>query len=47
MGGIGEFAIITASLSLANQNERINYIEQWLSEEYPEIKLVASQSSET
>jgi rhamnose transport system permease protein len=46
MGGKGEFAIITASLSAANQNEWIKYINQRLAEKYPEIKLVAIQPSE-
>src|SRR5438445_26773 len=46
MGGKGEFAIITASLSAANQNEWIKYIKQRLAEKYPDIKLVAIQPSE-
>ena len=46
MGGKGEFAIITASLSAANQNEWIKYIKQRLSEKYPDMKLVAIQPSE-
>jgi len=46
MGGKGEFAIITASLSAANQNEWIKYIKQRLTEKYPEMKLVAIQPSE-
>ncbi|MGB7207133.1 MAG: substrate-binding domain-containing protein [Pyrinomonadaceae bacterium] len=46
MGGKGEFAIITASLSAANQNEWIKYIRQRLTEKYPEMKLVAIQPSE-
>ncbi len=46
MGGKGEFAIITASLSAANQNEWIKYIKQRLAEKYPEMKLVAIQPSE-
>ena len=35
MGGQGEFAIITASLSAANQNEWIKYIKRALAEKYP------------
>ncbi len=46
MGGKGEFAIITASLSAANQNEWIKYIKERLAEKYPEMKLVAIQPSE-
>jgi rhamnose transport system permease protein len=42
----GEFAIITASLSAANQNEWIKYINERLAEKYPEIKLVTIQPSE-
>ena len=46
LGGQGEFAIITASLSAANQNEWIKYIKQRLAQKYPEVKLVAIQPSE-
>lgn len=46
MGGKGEFAIITASLSAANQNEWIKYIKQRLTEKYPEMKLVTIQPSD-
>lgn len=46
MGGKGEFAIVTASLSAANQNEWIKYIKQRLTEKYPDMKLVAIQPSE-
>ena len=46
MGSKGEFAIITASLSAANQNEWINFIRQRLAEKYPEMKLVAIQPSD-
>jgi len=42
----GEFAIITASLSAANQNEWIKYIKERLSQKYPDIKLDAIQPSE-
>jgi len=42
----GEFAIITASLSAANQNEWIKYIKARLAEKYPALKLVAIQPSE-
>lgn len=46
MGGKGEFAIITASLSAANQNEWIKHIKARLAEKYPDLKLVAIQPSE-
>jgi rhamnose transport system permease protein len=46
MGGKGDFAIITASLSAANQNEWIEFIKKRLAEKYPEMKLVAIQPSE-
>ena len=46
MGGSGEFAIITASLSAANQNEWIKFIKQRLTEKYPDMKLVAIQPSD-
>jgi rhamnose transport system substrate-binding protein len=41
LGGKGEFAIITSSLTAANQNEWIKYIKQRLEEKYPDIKLAA------
>ncbi len=46
LGGRGEFAIITASLSAANQNEWIRYIRARLAARYPELKLVAIQPSD-
>ena len=46
MSSRGEFAIITASLSAANQNEWIKFIRQRLAEKYPEMKLVAIQPSD-
>ena len=42
----GEMAIITASLTAANQNEWIRYIEQRLATAYPAMKLVAIQPSD-
>jgi rhamnose transport system permease protein len=42
----GEFAIITASLSAANQNEWIKHIKARLAEAYPEIRLVAVRPSD-
>jgi len=42
----GEFAIITASLSAANQNEWIKHIRARLAEKYPEMRLVAIQPSD-
>ncbi len=46
MGSKGEFAIITASLSAANQNEWIKFIRQRLAEKYPDMNLVAIQPSD-
>lgn len=46
MGGKGEFAIVTASLSAANQNEWIKYIKERLAAKYPDMKLVAIQPSD-
>ena len=46
LGGKGEFAIITASLSAANQNEWIKHIKSRLAEKYPDLKLVAIQPSD-
>jgi rhamnose transport system permease protein len=37
LGGKGKFAIITASLTAANQNEWIKYIEKRRAEKYPDI----------
>src|SRR5437764_8340569 len=42
----GEFAIITASLSAANQNEWIKYIKERMAQKYPDLKLDATQPSE-
>ncbi|MBS1787681.1 MAG: substrate-binding domain-containing protein [Acidobacteria bacterium] len=46
LNGKGEFAIITASLSAANQNEWIKHIKARLAEKYPAITLVAIQPSD-
>jgi rhamnose transport system permease protein len=46
LGGKGDFAIITASLSAANQNEWIKHIKERLAQKYPDVKLVAIQPSE-
>jgi rhamnose transport system substrate-binding protein len=46
MGGKGEFAIVTASLSAANQNEWIKYIEARLKEKYPDMKLATIKPSD-
>jgi rhamnose transport system substrate-binding protein len=40
-GGEGEFAIITATLTAANQREWQKHIEARLAEKYPKLKLVA------
>jgi rhamnose transport system permease protein len=39
LGGRGQFAVITASLTAANQNEWRKHIEARLSEKYPDITL--------
>ena len=41
LGGKGDFAIITASLTAANMNEWQKYIEQRRAEKYPDIKMAA------
>jgi rhamnose transport system permease protein len=41
LGGKGEFAIITASLTAANMNEWQKYIEARRSEKYPDVKMAA------
>jgi rhamnose transport system substrate-binding protein len=46
LGGRGEFAIITASLSASNQNEWIKHIKARLAEKYGDMKLVAIQPSD-
>jgi rhamnose transport system substrate-binding protein len=46
LGDKGDFAIITASLSAANQNEWIKYIKERLAQKYPDLRLVAIQPSE-
>jgi rhamnose transport system permease protein len=46
LSGRGEFAIITASTSAANQNEWIKHIKARLAEKYPDLKLMAIQPSD-
>jgi len=46
LGGQGEFAVITGSLSAANQNEWIKFIRARVAEKYPGLKLVAIQPSD-
>lgn len=46
LNNMGEFAIITASLSAANQNEWIKHIKRRLNDKYPQLKLAAIQPSE-
>jgi ABC-type sugar transport system substrate-binding protein len=41
MGGKGEFAVIMATLTAANQNEWLKHIKARQAEKYPDIKLVA------
>jgi len=42
----GDFAIVTASLSAANQNEWIRFIRARLAEKHPDVHLVAIQPSD-
>jgi len=46
LGGQGEFAVITGSLSAANQNEWIKHIRIRGAEKHPGLKLVTVQPSE-
>jgi rhamnose transport system permease protein len=46
LGNQGEFAIVTASLSAANQNEWMRFIRARLAEKYPRVRLVAVQPSD-
>ncbi|HVF87293.1 MAG TPA: substrate-binding domain-containing protein [Pyrinomonadaceae bacterium] len=46
MNGEGEFAIVNASLSAANQNEWIKHIKNRLAEKHPRLKLVTIRPSE-
>jgi rhamnose transport system permease protein len=46
LGGKGEFAIVTGTLSAANQNEWIGFIKQRLAEKYPGIKLAVIRPSD-
>ncbi len=44
--GSGEFAIITASLSAANQNEWIRFIKQRIAEKHPSVRLKTIRPSD-
>lgn len=46
MGGEGEFAIITATLTAGNQREWLKHIDVRLAEKYPKMKLVAVRPSD-
>jgi rhamnose transport system substrate-binding protein/rhamnose transport system permease protein len=46
LGGKGSFAIISASLTAANQNEWIKYIKEGLAAKYPDLKLVDIRPSD-
>jgi rhamnose transport system substrate-binding protein len=46
LGGKGEFAIITASLTAANQNEWIKHINARLAEKHPGVKVAAVRPSD-
>ncbi|HEV2293324.1 MAG TPA: substrate-binding domain-containing protein [Tepidisphaeraceae bacterium] len=43
MNGKGEFAVISASLTSANQNEWLKYIDERMNEKYPNIERVANR----
>jgi len=46
MGEEGEFAIITASLTAANQNEWIRFVKKRMAEKYPKISLAVTEPSD-
>jgi rhamnose transport system substrate-binding protein len=46
LGGKGEFAIITASLTAANQNEWIKHIKARLAEKHPDLTLATIRPSD-
>ena len=46
MGGEGEFAIITATLTAGNQREWLKHMDVRLAEKYPKMKLVAVRPSD-
>ncbi len=46
LGGKGTFAIVTASLTAANQNEWIKHIKEGLAAKYPDLKLVDIRPSD-
>ncbi len=46
LGGKGEFAIVTASLSAANQNDWIGHIKARIAAKYPDIKLAVIRPSD-
>ena len=46
LGGKGEFGVITASLTAANQNEWLRHIRALLAEKYPDLKLVDVRPSD-
>jgi rhamnose transport system substrate-binding protein len=46
LNGAGEFAIITASLSAANQNQWIGFIKERIAAKHPQLKLVAIRPSD-
>jgi rhamnose transport system substrate-binding protein/rhamnose transport system permease protein len=46
LGGKGELAIVTASLTAANQNEWIKHINARLAEKYPDVKVAVIRPSD-
>ena len=47
LNGKGEFAVVTGSLSAANQNEWIKHMRVRVAEKYPEMKLVTIRPSDS
>lgn len=47
LGGKGDFAIVTGSLSAANQNEWIGHIRNRLKDKYPDLHLITIQPSDS
>ena len=46
LGGKGEFAIVTGTLSAANQNVWIEYIKKRVAEKFPQLKLATIRPSD-
>src|SRR5262249_29302040 len=46
LGGRGEFGVITASLTAANQNEWLRQVRAVLAERYPDLKIVDGRAGD-